>query len=85
MDKFGITKIDHLVTSHYHDDHYGGVLGFVTSQSVNVVKAYDRGAKEHLKSEKTNSPAYQAYQTSLGQRATALKPLSLPTSFSRFV
>jgi len=74
MDKLGITKIDHLVTSHYHDDHYGGVPGFVTSQSVNVVKAYDRGAKDHFKSEKTNSPAYQAYQTSLGHRATALKP-----------
>src|SRR5439155_3111931 len=53
MDKLGIEKVDHLVTSHYHGDHYGGVPGLVTSQGVNVVKAYDRGAKDDLPTSKT--------------------------------
>jgi competence protein ComEC len=73
MDKLGITKIDHLVTSHYHSDHYGGVPALVTSQGVTVVKAYDRGAKDHLGS-KTNVPDFKAYETNLGNRAIGLKP-----------
>ena len=74
MDKLGITKIDHLVTSHYHGDHYGGVPGLVTSQGVSVVKAYDRGAKDRLPASKLNDGDYKDYQTSLGDRASGLKP-----------
>jgi beta-lactamase superfamily II metal-dependent hydrolase len=74
MDKLGLTQINHLVTSHYHTDHYGGVPDLLTSQGVTVLKAYDRGAKHPFLGAKTNETDFKAYQTNLGNRATGLKP-----------
>jgi competence protein ComEC len=69
MDKLGITKIDHLVTSHYHEDHFGDVPALLTNLNVSVVNAYDRG-KEHV----DHTGIFNAYEANLGHRAVALKP-----------
>jgi competence protein ComEC len=73
MNTLGITTIDHLVISHYHTDHYGGVPDLLTNEGISVVKAYDRGDKDHLGT-KANDNDFKAYQAQLGNRATGLKP-----------
>jgi len=69
MGKLGITEIDHVVTSHYHQDHFGGLPELLTNLNVNVVNAYDRG-KEHV----DHTGIFNAYEVNLGHRAVALKP-----------
>ena len=41
MQQAGITTIDHLVATHYHQDHYGGIPDL--SRLVTVKRFYDHG------------------------------------------
>ncbi len=45
MDQAGITRIDHFVCTHYHEDHYGGIDDLVLDQGVTVGQVYDRGGQ----------------------------------------
>jgi beta-lactamase superfamily II metal-dependent hydrolase len=70
MARAGVTRIDHLVITHYHEDHYGGADELTTGAgAVQVGKVHDRGDKAFLKPKKFAEDNYKNYQNSLGQNA----------------
>ena len=68
--KLGLERIDHLVVTHWHLDHYGGA-GTLT-RKIPVVKFWDRGIPESLPDDLTNFPVLiAAYkEVSRGKRTT---------------
>src|SRR5688500_2353905 len=48
----GVTKIDAFVTTHYHEDHFGGIDDLVLLAKVHVLESYDRGDKAFLPASK---------------------------------
>ncbi len=72
MQQAGITRIDHFVNTHYHEDHYGGVDELANDPEVNIGAVYDRGDKNHLPSSKLSETRFQEYQGTVGQHAQHL-------------
>lgn len=72
MEDAGVDRIDHYVTTHYHEDHYGGIDD-VVDMGITVIKAYDRGDKTFLSQKKLDEPTYKDYQAAVGSRAKHLK------------
>ena len=54
----GITTIDHLVITHYHTDHYGGVPALAAA--VPIGKFYDHGPMEQLAEDADFAKKYAA-------------------------
>jgi competence protein ComEC len=72
MDLAKVSQIDHLITTHYHEDHYGGIDELIAEpNNVQVINAYDRGDKNHL-GDKLNQPRYIDYDAAIGNRAEHL-------------
>ena len=72
MDLAGVSQIDYLVTTHYHEDHYGGVDDLINSPyNIPVVNAYDRGDKDYL-GDRLSQKTYIDYDTAIGHRAEHL-------------
>lgn len=70
----GVTRIDHLVTTHYHEDHYGGADELVAEPDfVEVGQVYDRGDKAFLPSAKLEGIRFIEYENALGHRALHLQ------------
>ncbi len=69
LDQAGVAQIDFLVTTHYDDDHYGGI----DELGVRVVKAYDRGEKNFVPDRKKQQVAFKDYQHAAGKRASRLR------------
>ena len=67
----GVTRIDHFVATHYHEDHYGGIDDLV-ALGVAVTNAYDRGEKDELGAGKQAEPTFVGYQAAVGSRAEQL-------------
>jgi len=70
----GIRQIDHLVTTHFHSDHYGGLLE--VSRRIPIKRFYDKG---HLPPEREQESAsfkrlYPLYQQATGGKVEALEP-----------
>jgi hypothetical protein len=70
----GIRQIDHLVTTHFHSDHYGGLLE--VSRRIPIKRFYDKG---HLPPEREQESAsfkrlYPLYQQATGGKVETLKP-----------
>ncbi len=64
LDQLGITKIDYLVTSHYHADHCGGVAQVFSE--IELGAAYDRGQPKKIEG------TFVAYEKALrAKRRTA--------------
>ena len=72
MQQAGITAIDHLVTSHYHQDHYGGVPELAAL--VPIKHFYDHGQMTSLMDDPKFEERYAAYQAAAKGQTTALKP-----------
>jgi beta-lactamase superfamily II metal-dependent hydrolase len=72
MQSAGITTIDHLVVSHYHRDHYGGVPEF--SRLVPVKHFYDHGKMTALSEDAQFAQRYGAYQAAAKGESITLKP-----------
>lgn len=70
MQETGVTRIDHFVATHYHEDHYGGVDELALDPEVEIDRAYDRGDKTFLPADKLTGPVYMAYDTTVGEGAT---------------
>jgi beta-lactamase superfamily II metal-dependent hydrolase len=68
----GVAAIDHLITTHYHTDHYGGVPEL--AKLVKVRKFYDHGPMSSLDEDKDFATKYAAYQTAANRRSITLKP-----------
>lgn len=72
MQLAGVTAIDHLVVSHYHRDHYGGVPEL--SRLVTVKKFYDHGKMTALAEDPQFATRYGAYQAAAAGQTITLKP-----------
>ena len=71
MQLAGITSIDHLVVSHYHRDHYGGVPEL--SRLVPVKHFYDHGKMTALSEDAQFEQRYGAYQAATKGESISLK------------
>jgi beta-lactamase superfamily II metal-dependent hydrolase len=60
MKTAGITEIDHLILTHYHIDHYGGIPEL--ARRVKINKYYDHGPMSSLDEDKNFAERYAAYQ-----------------------
>lgn len=65
----GVTRIDYLITTHYHADHDAGVAELQGAPAVPVGEAYDRGDKEFLPASTTSGARFVEYQAAVGSRA----------------
>ena len=66
----GLARIDHLVVTHFHIDHFGGAAGL--SKLMLIGRVYDNGMPSPPPSE-TDAPLFQAYQDALKNLRTTLK------------
>jgi beta-lactamase superfamily II metal-dependent hydrolase len=78
-DVAGCERLDHLVTTHWHTDHYGGVAGL--SKLVPIGRFWDRGLPEDglagldfPDGPAENDPLGVAYRKASAGKRTALKP-----------
>lgn len=72
MQQAGITTIDHLIASHYHQDHYSGIPDI--SRLVTVKHFYDHGKMTALSEDPKFDERYAAYQAAAKGNTIALKP-----------
>ncbi|HYE74914.1 MAG TPA: MBL fold metallo-hydrolase, partial [Blastocatellia bacterium] len=72
MQQAGISSIDHLILTHYHVDHYGGVAQL--AKLVPIKKFYDHGPMTSLPEDRNFSTMYAAYQEAAKNTTTMLKP-----------
>jgi predicted outer membrane repeat protein len=69
----GLKQIDHLLITHWHLDHYGGVSRL--SRLMPIVNYYDRGIPETLEEDKKNFPLLiRDYKEASGGKSKTLKP-----------
>jgi beta-lactamase superfamily II metal-dependent hydrolase len=72
LDRHGLTAIDHLIVTHYHTDHYGGVPQLAAV--VPIRKFYDHGPMSALPEDRNFAQMYGAYRAAAKDTTTALKP-----------
>jgi beta-lactamase superfamily II metal-dependent hydrolase len=72
MQQAGVTEIDHLVATHYHQDHYGGIPDL--SRLITVKRFYDHGKMTAMTEDAQFAARYAAYQSAAKGQTTALKP-----------
>ncbi len=69
----GVTAIDHLITTHWHSDHYGGVARL--AELMPIHHYYDHGIPDSLTEDPLNFPLLiQAYKKAAGDKRKAHKP-----------
>jgi beta-lactamase superfamily II metal-dependent hydrolase len=72
MKDAGVTRIDHLLITHYHRDHWGGVAEL--AKLVPVSHWYNHGPADALADDPSNFPALNAaYDAATGGKAQTLK------------
>ena len=72
MKKAGIQAIDHLIVTHYHTDHFGGVPDLAARVKIN--QFYDHGATTTLAEDPDFAKKYAAYQSITKGKSITLKP-----------
>ena len=67
MDSLGITSLDYIIATHYHEDHIGGIDEVINSIGLDSVKecVYDRGWGYH-------GTQYNQYITAAGAKRTEI-------------
>src|SRR5262245_45751683 len=69
----GLKAIDHLIITHWHTDHYGGVARL--SQHLPIHRFYDHGIPDSLEEDRKNFPLLiQAYKLACKGKSKTLKP-----------
>ena len=71
MAQAGISQIDHLINTHYHIDHYGGIPAL--AKVVKVINFYDRGAVEADSQDKPKPELWSEYQAATNGKSIAIK------------
>ena len=72
MQQAGVSRIDHFVSTHYHEDHYGGIDDLANDSEITIGEVYDRGDKNFIPATKRNGKTYKDYQNAVGSRAEQL-------------
>lgn len=72
MQQAEVTEIDHLIATHYHQDHYGGIPDL--SRLVTIKHFYDHGKMTAMAEDEKFAERYAAYQSAAKGQTTALKP-----------
>jgi beta-lactamase superfamily II metal-dependent hydrolase len=72
MKSAGITAIDHLIMTHYHTDHYGGIPEL--ARRVKINKFYDHGPMVSLDEDKDFAAKYAAYRAAAKDQTITLNP-----------
>ncbi|MGH9753300.1 MAG: ComEC/Rec2 family competence protein [Blastocatellia bacterium] len=72
MKEAGVTAIDHLIVTHYHTDHYGGVPELAKLATIN--KFYDHGPILSLDEDKDFATKYAAYRAAARNQTITLNP-----------
>jgi beta-lactamase superfamily II metal-dependent hydrolase len=72
MKAAGVTAIDHLIVTHYHTDHYGGVPEL--AKLVRINKFYDHGPMSSLDEDKDFATKYAAYRAAAKNHTITLNP-----------
>ncbi len=72
MKAAGIAAIDHLIITHYHTDHYGGVAELAKRAKIN--KFYDHGPMSSLGEDKDFATKYAAYRAAAKDQTITLNP-----------
>ena len=73
MQQAGISQIDHLVATHYHVDHYGGIPEL--ARLVSIKHFYDHGKMKSLAEDEHFAERYGAYEAACGPGgSTTLRP-----------
>jgi len=67
----GIKRIDHLVISHSHNDHFGGTMAL--AKLMPIARVYDNGKPSPPPNE-SDAPLFAAYTTLVEGRRTLLNP-----------
>ncbi len=69
----GLERIDHLIITHWHSDHYGGADRL--AKLIPVRNFHDRGIPESLEEDRRNFPLLiQAYRAASKNKSNTLKP-----------
>lgn len=68
----GLRQIDHLITTHFHRDHYGGVLQL--SEMIPIRNFLDHGPMSGLQEDAQFAVRYAKYQKANGGRRRTLSP-----------
>ncbi len=71
-EKIGLKQIDHLVITHWHSDHYGGVDRL--TKLIPVKNFYDHGMSDAIPEVKGATALIQAYKDASAGKAKTLKP-----------
>jgi beta-lactamase superfamily II metal-dependent hydrolase len=72
MREAGVTQIDHMIATHYHVDHYGGIPQLASA--VPIKHFYDHGKMTSLADDPNFSKLYAAYQSAASGQTTTLSP-----------
>jgi beta-lactamase superfamily II metal-dependent hydrolase len=72
LDRRKLAAIDHLIVTHYHTDHYGGVPQLAAL--VPVKQFYDHGPMTELPEDRRFPEMYAAYRAAAKDTTTTLKP-----------
>jgi competence protein ComEC len=72
MQLAGVAQIDHMIDTHYHVDHYGGIPALAAL--VPIKHFYDHGKMTSLDEDPNFPKLYAAYQSAAGGHTTTLKP-----------
>ncbi len=67
----GLTKIDHLIVTHFHIDHFGGAIQL--ARLMPIGRVYDNGAPSPPPSEK-DAPLLAAYEAAVQGKRTTVQP-----------
>lgn len=73
MTQANINHLDHVITTHYHEDHYGGIDELHDDPDITIGQSYDRGDKEFLPDSKTSQKRFMEYNNGVGQSAIHLQ------------
>ena len=68
----GLKQIDHLVTTHFHIDHYGGAAPL--AELMPIIQIHDKGIPDSLPEDKEFSNRIQPYRKIQARKRNLIKP-----------
>lgn len=71
----GLNQIDHLITTHWHIDHFGGAAEL--ARKMPIIEAHDKGLPESLPEDKEFATRIQPYRDMPVKKRTLMAPNKL--------